>query len=82
MSEYGKVTIKSGVQSGVITVRCQYRSASASKAITVTYNSEQLQIEGPSNFIGTSGNVVAICNSSTVQPSWAIVDEQHIAQID
>ena len=80
MNENGKLSVNEGVVGQHVTVRCQYRSFTAEKTFTVSYDN-QLTIECASNVTGVSGNAVALYNSATVQPEWSIIDGGQFIQI-
>ena len=77
----GKVTILSGTNNSLITVHASYNGFGKDKNITVSY-SNQLSIEGPSSMVGTSGNLIALYNSSLVSPNWSITSGNAYATID
>ena len=77
----GKVTILSGAQNNLITVRAVYSSFSKNKNIMVTYDN-QLTIEGSGTMTGTSGNVIALYNNTVVNPTWSITSGNAYATIN
>ena len=49
--------------------------------ITISYDN-QLTIEGADTITGTTGNLIARFNSTTVNPEWTIVNGNNFATID
>lgn len=77
----GKVTILQGASNNPITVRASYDYHNTSKSISVSY-SNQLTIEGADIMTGTSGNVIALYNSTVVNPTWSITSGGQYASIN
>lgn len=77
----GKVTILEGTTSQPITVQATYGNLVKTKVISISYNN-QLTIEGASTMSGTSGNVIALYNSTVVNPTWEITSGNAYATID
>lgn len=77
----GKVTILQGASNNPITVRASYDYHNTTKSISVSY-SNQLTIEGADTMTGTSGNVIALYNSTVVNPTWSITSGGQYASIN
>jgi len=76
----GKVTILAGAHNNTITVHASLNGLGKSKTITVSY-SNQLSIEGADTMSGTSGNLIALYNSTIVVPTWSITSGSQYAEI-
>ena len=64
-----------------VTVETAIGGKTATKTITISYDN-QLTIEGADTITGTSGNVIGRFNSTTVNPTWTIVNGNNFATID
>jgi hypothetical protein len=80
MNENGKVSINQGVFEKPVTISCQYNGKQKQKTVIVTYDN-QLAIECAPTIVGESGTAIALYNSETVQPTWAITQGQQYASI-
>ena len=81
INENGKVDIEVGTINEPIVVQAVYKGKTATKTITISYDN-QLTIEGADTITGTSGNVIGRFNSTTVNPTWTIVNGNNFATID
>ena len=77
----GKLDIESGASNNYVTVQASYENLIVSKTISVSYDN-QLVIESPDVITGTTGNVIAIYNSTVVSPGWTIISGSQHATID
>ena len=81
INENGKVDIEVGTTNEQIVVQAVYKGKTATKTITISYDN-QLTIEGADTITGTTGNLIARFNSTTVNPEWTIVNGNNFATID
>lgn len=81
INQSGQISILTGAENSLITVKADFDSFSDSKQITVTYDNF-MSIEGLSSMTGTSGNVIALYHSQVVNPVWSITSGNQYATID
>lgn len=81
INQSGQISILTGAENSLITVKADFETFSDSKQITVTYDNF-MSIEGLSSMTGTSGNVIALYHSQVVNPVWSITSGNQYATID
>lgn len=81
ITENGRLSVNEGVSGQAVTVRCLYRTFTAEKTFTVSYDN-QLTIECAATMAGTMGNAVALYNGAAVSPVWSITSGGSHAAVD